>query len=140
MSDPSAALQKALLARIIDLATLAGARVYDDVPPEADRKSETGAAWPYVSFRNARLVPIDEEHCDRSETTLDINVWSRAVGFPECQQIAGAIRIALHEKDLEIDGHVLDRMRVESINYQRDPDGLTSRARISLSVETQPEV
>ncbi|CDZ43193.1 Hypothetical protein NGAL_HAMBI1146_59660 [Neorhizobium galegae bv. officinalis] len=138
MSDPSLEIQIALAGRIAGLATEAGGRVYDDVPPEPDRIAATGAAWPYVSFGNGQLVPIDEECFDRSTTFIDVNVWSRAVGFPEAKRIAGAIRMALHEQDLVIQGHVLDRMRVESIDYLRDPDGKTRRARISLSVETQP--
>jgi hypothetical protein len=138
MSDPTLAIQTALVGRIIALTTEAGERVYDDVPPEAERQADTGAGFPYVSIGGLQLVPIDEEHFDRSETSIDINVWTRAVGFPEAQRIAGAIRLALHEQDLQIEGHVLDRMRIENINYMRDPDGKTRRARIALSVETQP--
>lgn len=140
MSDPALAIQMALVTRITSLATEAGERVYDDVPAEAQRESETGAAWPYISLGNGQMVPVDEECFDRSSTYIDVNVWSRDVGFPQAKRIAGAIRAALHEQELAIAGHVLDRMRVENINYSRDPDGATRRARIELLIETQPAI
>lgn len=140
MSDPALAIQMALVARIASLATEAGARVYDDVPAEEQRKSTTGEAWPYISLGNGQMVPVDEECFDRSSTYIDVNVWSRDIGFPQVKRIAGAIRAALHEKELAIAGHVLDRMRVENIAYSRDPDGMTRRARLELLIETQPAI
>jgi hypothetical protein len=138
MSDPSYALQVALAGRLTNLATTAGERIYDDVPPEADRISDTGAAYPYVTIGAGQLVPVDEECWDRSSTYFQIDVWTRTVGFPEAKQIAGAIRSALHEQDLVVPGHEVDRMRIESIDYSRDPNGLTRRARLVLLVDTQP--
>ena len=138
MTDPQWAVQVALVKRLEAIATAAGERVYDDVPPEADRINATGAAFPYISLGTGSLVPIDEEHFDRSQLDQEINVWSREVGFSEAKRIAGEIRMALHEQDLSIEGHVCDRMRVESVNQMRDPDGKTRRMRISLSIETQP--
>lgn len=138
MSDPSLALQVALVTRLTDLATDAGERIYDDVPPEADRVADTGAAYPYVTIGAGQLVPIDEDCFDRSSTFFQIDVWTRTIGFPQAKQIAGAIRTALHEQSLAVTGHVVDRMRVESIDYSRDPNGLTRRARLVLLVETQP--
>lgn len=140
MSDPALAIQTALVGRLTVLATEAGERVYDDVPAEAQRETETGAAWPYISLGSGQMVPVDEECFDRSSTSIDVNVWSRDIGFPQAKRIAGAIRAALHEQELVIAGHVLDRMRVENINYSRDPDGLTRRARIELLIETQPAI
>ncbi len=139
MSDPSLAIQIALVARIGALSAELGGRVYDDVPPEADRESETGAAFPYVSLGDGGRVPIDEECFDRSTTTVYVNVWSRAVGFPEVKRIAGAISDGLHENPLEIQGHVLDGLRVEGVRYLREPDGVTRRARLEVSVDTQPK-
>jgi len=140
MSDPAFAIQVALVGRIASLATEAGERVYDDVPSEEQRTSDTGEAWPYISLGNGQMVPVDEECFDRSSTYIDVNVWSRDLGFPQAKRIAGAIRAAVHEQELAIAGHVLDRMRVENINYSRDPDGMTRRARIELLIETHPAI
>lgn len=140
MSDPSLAIQMALVAKLAALPSESGERVYDDVPDEAQRESETGAAWPYTSLGAGQLVPVDEECFDRSSTYIDVNVWSRDIGFPQVKRIAGVYRAALHEQELVIAGHVLDRMRVENINYSRDPGGVTRRARIELLIETQPAI
>ncbi len=139
MTDPQWAVQVALVKRLEAIGTDAADRVYDDVPPEAERIKLTGAAFPYISLGTGTLVPIDEEHFDRSQLDQEINVWSRVVGFSEAKRIAGVIRMALHEQDLTIEGHVVDRMRVENVSQMRDPDGITRRVRISLSIETQPE-
>lgn len=138
MSDPSLAIQIALVARISELATELSGRVYDDVPPSDQREADTGAAFPYVSLGDGQIVPVDEECFDRTTTYFKVNVWSRAQGFPEAKRIAGVIRLGLHEKDLAIGGHILDSLRVESTNYLRDPDGKTRRALLELTVETQP--
>lgn len=138
MSDPSFAIQVALVERLTTLATAAGERIYDDVPPEEQRIEDTGVAYPYVTIGAGQLVPIDEECFDRSSTYFQVDIWTRTVGFPEAKQLAGLIRTALHEQGLVIAGHKLDRMRVESIDYSRDPNGLTRRARLVLLVETQP--
>lgn len=138
MSDPSLEIQIALVKRVADLAAELAGRVYDDVPPPEQRIAQTGADFPYVSISDGQIIPIDEECADRSTTHITLNVWSRAVGFPQAKRIAGALRIGLHEEDLTISGHVLDRMRVENIAFTRDPDGVTRRARIDLMIETQP--
>ena len=129
-------LQGALVAAIKALNTAAGTRVYDRVP-----RGSTGAitaTFPFVSLGEADEVPVDEECWDRTETVHTINVWSQAPGYPECKAIGGAIRAALHENDLSVSGNILDRMRVLSVNYSRDPDGVTSRGRITLQTDTQP--
>jgi Protein of unknown function (DUF3168) len=137
--DPSLAIQVALVARAAELTRDAVAgRVYDDVPAAVERIADTGADFPYISIADGQLVPIDEECFDRSTTFINLNVWSRAIGYPEAKRIAGALRIGLHEQDLAVAGHILDRMRVENITFSRDPDGVTRRARLELSVETQP--
>lgn len=130
MSDPSLAVQAALVAAIKALATEAGERVYDIAPK--------GAAHPYVTIGPAQTVPMDEDCWDRSENFVQVDVWSREVGFPEAKRIAGAIRDGMHDQMLTIEGHVCDRMYVRSITFSRDPDGLTSRARLDLVVDTQP--
>lgn len=135
MSDPSYALQVALVTTIKAVSTAAGTRVYDEVPRGPDGITAT---FPYISVGTGEATPVDEECWDRTTTTLSVDVWSRAVGFPEAKQIAGALRSRLHEGDMTVDGHVLDRMQVVRIDYIRDPDGKTRRARLTLEIDTQP--
>lgn len=140
MSDPALPIQIALVSRLAALTSESGERVYDDVPDEAQRIAETGKAWPYTSLGAGQIVPVDEVCFDRSSTYIDVNIWSRDIGFPQVKRIAGVYRAALHEQELVIVGHVLDRMRVEGINYLRDPDGVTRRAQLQLLIETQPAI
>jgi hypothetical protein len=137
MIDPIE-IQIALVGRLKALNTEAGERIYDDVPAEEKRKALTGAAWPYISLGDGGIAPIDETCADRATTKIVINVWSREVGYPQVKRIAAAIGTALDQEDLEIPGQVLDSMEVEDINFMRDPDGKTRRARISLSIDTHP--
>ena len=130
MSEPSLAAQGALVARMKALDTEAGTRVFDRVEP--------AAAKPYITIGPGQTVPMDETCWDASEVFVQVDVWSDAVGFPQVKRIAGAIRLALHDQDLSIPGHICDRVEVRSIDFSRDPDGLTSRARIDFLITTQP--
>lgn len=137
MSDPAIALQIALVAVLKSIGSDAGNRVYDAVP--VNQNGDITAAYPYITIGSGNLVPIDEDHFDRSEFSHQIDVWSDGAGYVEAKTIAGAIRMRLHEQIMPIDGHVIDRMRVDSINYSR-ADGIISRARITLLIETQPSI
>jgi hypothetical protein len=137
MSDPSYALQVALVTALKAIPTAAGTRVYDEVPRSAST-GEVTATFPYISIGTGDASPVDEECWDRTTTVLPVDVWSRAVGFPEAKQIAGAIRDRLHEGEMTITGHTLDRMHVDRMDYIRDPDGKTRRVRLTLEIDTQP--
>ncbi len=130
MSDPSYAIQVAIVAALRALGTEAEARVYDTVP--------ASAAFPYVSLGEGQMIPVDEDCGDPSETYLDIDIWTRDAGFPQTKRIAGAFRERLHHGDLSIAGHVLDLMEVQSVNYVRDPDGITRHGILSVLIRTTP--
>ena len=135
MSDPALALQIALVAVLKSINSAAGNRIYDAVP--VNQNGDITAAYPYITIGSGNQVSIDEDHFDRSEFSHQIDVWSDGAGYVEAKTIAGQIRMRLHEQTMPVDGHVIDRMRVEGTNYSR-PDGVISRARITLAVETQP--
>lgn len=128
--DPSLPLQAALVTAIKTLATEAGNSVFDQVP--------AGNPFPRVTIGSWQSIPNDADCYEGTESFVQIDVWSRAVGSPEAKGIAGAIRDRLHDGDLAASGHVIELMTVESIDFNRDADGLTSRARISLRILSQP--
>ena len=104
------------------LLTLIDGRVYDTVPDNT--------AFPFVSFG-----PVDDNEADAeciygSQVYQQIDVWSRAVGFPEVKKIAGAVRDALHDKEvaLALTVNALVDIRHRDTTTARDPDGLTNRA------------
>lgn len=133
MADPSLPLQAAFVAACKALGTTAGTRVYDIVP-----RGPLGvtAIFPFIAFGSPDTTPIDEDCGDRTDTTIILDFWSRAVGFPEAKTAAALMRDRFHDGVLTVAGHVVDRMRVERTDYIRDPDGLTSRARMTINIET----
>ena len=135
MSDPSLALQAAFVAACKALNTAAGTRVYDIVP-RADEA--VTATFPFIAFGSPDATPIDEDCEDRTDTTIILDVWSRAVGFPESKTIGAALRARFHEGALTVASHEIDRMRVDRTDNIRDPDGKTSRVRLTINVETTP--
>ncbi|GHC61615.1 DUF3168 domain-containing protein [Limoniibacter endophyticus] len=128
MTSPSLAIQAALVAQIRALNTAADARVYSVIPQNA--------AYPYVMVWPGVETPIDEECFDRTETAQQIDVWADSTSYIKTKEVAAAIRAAFHEKPMTIDGHTVDRVRVETINYSDTPP--TYRARINLTIDTQP--
>lgn len=129
-TDPSLALQKAFVAAIKALNTAAGNNVFD-MPPVSD-------PFPRVTIGPANVNPILADCYDGSESFTQIDAWSRKPGYPEVKGIADAIRGALHDGTLTLDGHTLELMYVDAVVYERDPDGLTSRARLTVRTQTQP--
>jgi len=136
VANHALALQGALVATIKALGTAAGTRVYDTVPRSTN--GDVTATFPFVSLGESDEIPVDEDCWDRTETTHQITSWSRAVCFPECKAISYPNPQALHEQNIAVSGQTLDRMRINTINYSRDPDGITSRARLVLQTDTQP--
>lgn len=130
MSDPALALQGAIVAALKALGTAAGANVFDVVP--------TSNPFPRITVGGGQTVPIEADCYDGSESFIQIDVWSREVGYPQAKQIASAVRSRLHNGDLMLSGHTLELLKVESTTYERDSDGLTSRARIQVRAQTQP--
>lgn len=129
-SDPSLAIQGALVALLKSLGTAAGNNVFDSVP--------SSNPFPRITVGQAQAVPVMADCYDGTESTIQIDGWSRSPGYPEVKGIGDAIRTALNEGSLTITGHKLELMSVESVDYSRDPDGLTSRARIIVRMQTQP--
>lgn len=129
-NNPSLPIQGALVAAIKAIPTLAGNNVFDMVP--------TSNPFPRVTIGPSQSLPVMADCYDGTETTVQLDCWSRAVGFPEVKQIADQIRGRLHDGDLAITGHKLELMVVELIDESRDPDGITSRARLQLRLQSQP--
>src|SRR4051812_40258662 len=100
MSDPSLEMQAAVVAALKQsgaLPAVVGARIYDSVPPNA--------TFPYVSLGDCQVLPDKADCIDGAELSLQIDVWSRAVGYPEAKTIAKAILAKLDDRPLTIAGH-----------------------------------
>ena len=117
------------------LNTFIAARVYDRVP--ADSQGNVTATFPYVSFGSYDFVPDDADCIAAGEHTQQIDIWSRAVGRVEAKQITDAVRHALHERHLIMDGFGLVQMRVIMAQVMGDPDGLSSHGIVQVTADIE---
>ncbi|MBP0438422.1 DUF3168 domain-containing protein [Tianweitania sediminis] len=121
--SPSLELQGAIVARLkttAGVSSLISTRVYDAVPKKPD--------FPYVTVGEGDETSDDADCVNAFEISLDIDVWSRAVGFPEAKRIADAIRRALKGPELALQDNALVEFRHRQTRTFRDPDGQTSHA------------
>lgn len=128
MTSPTLELQGAIVTRLkahSAVTTLIAQRVYDEVPPNA--------AFPYVSFGPSDEISDDAECINGFEVTMQLDAWSRAVGFPECRQIADAVRQALHNYEFNLSSNALVTFEHRITRMFRDPDGKTSHAAMTFS-------
>lgn len=132
MIDPQLPLQAAIVAAVkddVDLSGLIGGRIYDRVPVNVDGVPQ--GPFPYLSFGSADTTDEDTSCVGPSDCYIDINGWSREVGYPEVKRI-GARAAALLNAKLTVEGFEVVTHRVERLSYQREQDGLTSRAILRL--------
>ena len=135
MADPELELQGAIVTTLkadAEVTALVAGRVYDRVPEDAP--------FPYISIGPSDAIQTDADCIWGYDILLQLDVWSRAVGFPESKRIADTIRVALHDTDLVLSTNALVFLEWQSSRSMRDPDGLTSHAVITLHafVEKHP--
>lgn len=129
MSEPSAALQKAIYAALVGnsaITGLIGNRVYDRVTSDA--------AFPYVRIGVDQIVAEDQDCVEECvEVFTQIDVFSRAQGKIEAKNIAGAIVRALNAETVTIrDSYQLQDFRHNDTRVLDDPDGLSTHAVLSF--------
>lgn len=123
MASPSFELQDEIVDRLkasSAVAAFVGNRVYDSVPEKP--------TFPYITVGEGDETSDDADCVDGFEISLDIDVWSRAPGFPEAKKISDEIRRALKSPELTIPTNALVYFRHRQTRFLRDPDGKTSHA------------
>jgi hypothetical protein len=133
MSDPSLEVQAAIVTALKAtgaLPTVVGQRVYDAAP--------ANATFPYITLGDCQVLPDKADCIDGAEVFLQVDAWSRAVGYPEVKAIAKAVVVKLDEQPLAVSGHNVIVFEHQSTQYLRDPDGLTRHAAITFRSLIQP--
>lgn len=126
MTSPTLELQGAIVARLkahAPLTAIVGQRVYDAVP--------SGMVFPYVSLGPSDEISDDADCIDGFEITMQIDCWSRTVGYVEARRIADAVRAAL-KADLTIADNALVYFTHRITRTFRDADPLTSHAALTF--------
>jgi hypothetical protein len=128
-ADPSLALQKAITAALKGT-TDAGGNVFDTVPGSDP--------FPRITVGDGQSLPDYADCYDGTISVLQIDVWSRAVGWPEAKRIASQVREALDDGEFALDEHHLEVITFEDAQFLRDPDGLTRHVALTFRALTQP--
>ena len=101
------------------LKQLIGDRVFDQPPPDQ--------SFPYIVLGLAGATDMSTSDCVTDwEVIAQIDVFSRAVGFPECKRIAEACDEALAERHPVIEGIRMGFFESQGHRFLREPDGITS--------------
>ncbi|MDW9416422.1 DUF3168 domain-containing protein [Sinorhizobium meliloti] len=131
--DPTYELTATIISRLKADATVAsfvGSRVYDR-PPDGEQPS------PYISMGPSDALTDDADCLDGLEITLQIDCWSwgsnEAYGSAEVSKLSGAVRAALHEAEIALPTNALAILRHRITRYQRESDGVTNRAIVSIT-------
>lgn len=125
MADPSLALQGAINTRLRSQVSGVANRVFDRVLADV--------VFPYIEIGSFQTVDDGAQCHDGQEVYATLHVWSCAVGQVEVKTIAGAVRGALHEAELDL-GAAWQFLEIahQDTRYLKDPDGLTSHAVLSF--------
>ncbi|MEO0343018.1 MAG: DUF3168 domain-containing protein [Pseudomonadota bacterium] len=127
MTSPSLELQGLLVQTLkADAAVnaLVSGAVYDRIPKDAP--------MPYIQIGATDETPLDASCFVYSEHTVQLDVFSREFGQVECKRITDAIKRALHYADLSLNDNSIGDVRVDSIRYLTDPDGVTTHGIVNI--------
>jgi Protein of unknown function (DUF3168) len=113
------------------VATLGGAKIYDEPPREA--------AFPYVTLGEMRVADFSSGSEPGLEHQLTLHAWSRQGGQREAHVIAGALLQALDDAPLALSGHRLVNFRFAVADVRREADGRTYHALVRFRAVTEPE-
>jgi len=138
MSDTDALLplQKAIV-DVLKASTVLGPliadRVFDRVAPTAQK--------PYVSFGPRQAFAEIADEYEGSDSRIQIDVWSNAVGAVEAIRIGRAIRTELQGAELSLtENQRLVTIDLERSEYLTEPDGLTTHGVLIFRARTEPTV
>jgi hypothetical protein len=135
MIDPSLLVSAAILARLkadAGVVAVVAQRVFDVVPPEADR--------PYVSLGQPQVIPIRTGYgCDPgAEIAVAVHGWTIGPESVVSRQLGAAIVAALDEHELVMTGHRTVLCELQQNQYLEDPDGITKHSVATFRILTEP--
>lgn len=128
----AAALRDAAMTNA-DVRALLGdpARVHDDPPPDA--------VFPYVTLGRVETRGAGACGGEALEHAITLHVWSRHGGRAEALDVIAALRGALHNAALSLEGHRLVLLLAQFADVFRSGDGRTTHGVLRLKAITEPE-
>lgn len=113
-----------------DVQAVLGARIYDEPPADV--------AFPYVTLGRVETRASDVQGTDALDHAVTLHVWSRYGGRAEALDAIGALRNALHDAALAIDGRRLVLLYAVYADVFRAGDGRTTHGVLRLRALTEP--
>jgi hypothetical protein len=114
-----------------DIVALAGG-VYDRVPTDPF-KGKTA----YISFGPSDTVEDGADCVTSGVHTLQIDVWSVAVGQVEAKRLVHLVTKALHLQELVLTDNALAEIRIEFSRVFTDSDGLTTHGVVNVTASIE---
>lgn len=135
MADgPTLALRKAVIAALLadaGVAALVGARVYDE-PPQA-------VVFPYVRFGAADQSALRMDCHTDDDVAFAVECHARPESVAQAvhprvqaERLAHAVRLALDQADLTVEGHSLDWLDYQTQAVSRAGDGRSYVATVAF--------
>jgi hypothetical protein len=116
-----------------DAAVMALAGGVYDVPPTEPYKGKTA----YISLGATDSVTDDADCISGISHTIQIDIWSKAVGMPECKKLMTAVRRCLHQTEAELAENGLCEVNLVFSRTLREPDGLTNHGVMQFEFQVQ---
>lgn len=127
-------LQQAVVARLAadpGVTAITGAgRIFD--------RLITRAEPPYLVLGEITSSDFSTGDSDASEHRFEIEAWSKDNGRKQAVELADAVRTALHDADLMLDGAVLVNLRHERSTSRRAPKSGLHVVRLRFRAVTEP--
>ena len=120
MADSTVELMIAVVAALkasAGVGAVAGDRIYDRVPENV--------TYPCIALGLRNGTPWESQLVSGWRLILTINVWSRAYGSGEAENIAAAVYAALHDVPLTLSTQTFGFGQLVGQNTTSDPDGIT---------------
>lgn len=126
--EPSLDLQKAIRSRLVASSSVTS------LVPAAKILDKNGRpeVFPCILIGEGETMPDDGVARNRHQSFADLHLWQTEPGLAGVKAIAGAIRGALSDGPLSVDGFRVADLRIERSRFLRDPDGIHSHGVISL--------
>lgn len=130
------ALKKAIIAKLRTGSAIASGRNYDRAP--------ANPTFPYTTLGPFDELTEEADEYDGKDISFQVDIWTRqrdgatVAASVEVMQIGEAVRSALHEEELTLDGARLVALTIDRVSYQQDPDGLTEHGIVTGRARTEP--
>jgi hypothetical protein len=115
-----------------ELAALVGTRIYDRVP--------SPPVFPYIVIGLTQGIDQSVACLTDWEVFAQLDIWSRAVGFPEAKRIACECDEALAARYPNLNGFRVGWFEPVGQRFLMDPDGVTSHGVLDYRSRYGPEV